>query len=158
MNTIYAGVAQWQSSWFVISRLQVRLLSPAPYAYLAQLVEQETLNFEVGGSNPSMGTIVTPLGRINHSKTWEHLFYACGRTATHGRDSSVSEFDGRVRIPVTNQMARLLKCRGPGFYPNVSPPSFGMYILSHEEGSGWVCVWSKQTPKGKIRKLFIWWV
>ena len=30
------------------------------YAYLAQLVEQETLNFEVGGSNPSMGTIVTP--------------------------------------------------------------------------------------------------
>ena len=39
------------------------------YAYLAQLVEQETLNFEVGGSNPSMGTIVTPLGRINHSKT-----------------------------------------------------------------------------------------
>ena len=26
------------------------------YAYLAQLVEQETLNFEVGGSNPSMGT------------------------------------------------------------------------------------------------------
>ena len=23
---------------------------------------------------------------------------------THGRDSSVSEFDGRVRIPVTNHM------------------------------------------------------
>ena len=26
-----AGVAQWQSSWFVISRLMVRLRSPAPY-------------------------------------------------------------------------------------------------------------------------------
>ena len=26
-----AGVAQWQSSWFVISRLLVRLRSPAPY-------------------------------------------------------------------------------------------------------------------------------
>ena len=26
----YAGVAQWQSSWFVISRLMVRLRSPAP--------------------------------------------------------------------------------------------------------------------------------
>ena len=117
-----------------------------------------TSNQQVAGSTPVASSIVTPLGRINHSKTWEHLFYACGRTATHGRDSSVSEFDGRVRIPVTNQMARLLKCRGPGFYPNVNPPSFGMYILSHEEGSGWVCVWSKQTPKGKIRKLFIWWV
>ena len=28
---LYAGVAQWQSSWFVISRLMVRLRSPAPY-------------------------------------------------------------------------------------------------------------------------------
>ena len=28
----------------------------------------------------------------------------CDRTTTHGRDSSVSEFDGRVRIPVTNHM------------------------------------------------------
>ena len=116
------------------------------------------LGYEPGdvGLIPAGSTIVTPLGRINHSKTWEHLFYACGRTATHGRDSSVSEFDGRVRIPVTNQMTRLLKCRGPGFYSNISPPSFGMYILSHEEDFGWVCVWSKQTPKGKIRKLFIW--
>ena len=29
-----AGVAQWQSSWFVISRLLVRLRSPAPVALL----------------------------------------------------------------------------------------------------------------------------
>ena len=35
------------------------------YAYLAQLVEQETLNFEVGGSNPSMGTRVAPHGEVN---------------------------------------------------------------------------------------------
>ena len=27
-------------------------------------------------------------------------------------------------------MARLLKCRGPGFYPNVSPPSL-VYIYYH---------------------------
>ena len=32
-----------------------------------------------------------------------------------------------------HQTARLLKCRGPRFYLKVSPPSFGMYILSHEE-------------------------
>ena len=30
-NRENAGVAQWQSSWFVISRLMVRLRSPAPY-------------------------------------------------------------------------------------------------------------------------------
>ena len=29
----YAGVAQWQSSWFVISRLMVRLRSPAPFGW-----------------------------------------------------------------------------------------------------------------------------
>ena len=31
----HAGVAQWQSSWFVISRLMVRLRSPAP-AYMGE--------------------------------------------------------------------------------------------------------------------------
>ena len=42
----------------------------------------------------------------------------------------------RFKSSSIHQMARLLKCRGPGFFPNVSPPSFGMYILSHEESSG----------------------
>ena len=32
-NEKCAGVAQWQSSWFVISRLLVRLRSPAPWVH-----------------------------------------------------------------------------------------------------------------------------
>ena len=39
----------------------------------------------------------------------------------------------RFKSSSIHQMARLLKCRGPGLIPKVSPPSSGMYILSHED-------------------------
>lgn len=40
--------------------------------------------------------------------------------------------------PIAHQMALLLKCRGPGFHPNINPPSFGIYIITR--GKLWLSV------------------
>ena len=47
----------WQRNSLVMSRLQVRFLSPAPYARVAQLVEQLPFKQWVAGSNPVTDTI-----------------------------------------------------------------------------------------------------
>ena len=59
-----AGVAQWQSSWFVISRLWVRVQSPAPQQTIknGQIPERPNGSdcksdvFDFGGSNPPLPT------------------------------------------------------------------------------------------------------
>ena len=55
-----AGVAQWQSSWFVISRLGVRLPSPAPeYGRIPEWpkgTDCKSAGIAFGGSNPPSPT------------------------------------------------------------------------------------------------------
>ena len=59
MNICDAGVAQWQSSWFVISRLMVRLRSPAPYGSVPEWpkgTDCKSAAFSFGGPNPPAPT------------------------------------------------------------------------------------------------------
>ena len=54
-----AGVAQWQSSWFVISRLLVRLRSPAPYGGFPERpkgADCKSVVTDFGGPNPPSPT------------------------------------------------------------------------------------------------------
>ena len=57
-NEINAGVAQWQSSWFVISRLLVRLRSPAPgrFPERPKGADCKSVVSDFGGPNPPSPT------------------------------------------------------------------------------------------------------
>ena len=58
-NVQRAGVAQWQSSWFVISRLLVRLRSPAPYGGFPERpkgADCKSVVTDFGGPNPPSPT------------------------------------------------------------------------------------------------------
>ena len=55
----FSGTARRKSDGLLIRMPQVQVLQDAPYALLAQLVEQRTLNPKVVGSIPSRRTICT---------------------------------------------------------------------------------------------------
>ena len=80
MNTCYAGVAQWQSSWFVISRLMVRLRSPAPYGSVPEWpkgTDCKSAAFSFGGPNPPAPTTRgQPLDPI-HAHFIMRVFFFC---------------------------------------------------------------------------------
>ena len=59
----YAGVAQWQSSWFVISRLMVRLRSPAPFGRAT--VQSEYGGFPERPKGADCKSVVTDFGGPN---------------------------------------------------------------------------------------------
>ena len=80
-----AGVAQWQSSWFVISRLLVRLRSPAPVALLHRSsigyggiperpkgADCKSVVTDFGGPNPPSPTIK---GLQNRCSPWKPRFH-----------------------------------------------------------------------------------
>ena len=97
----YAGVAQWQSSWFVISRLMVRLRSPAPTCDIFGGIPErpkgadcKSVVTDFGGPNPPSPTrkkhlrkqvlfsVIFALRRVICTfGAWYLLrkWYACGR-------------------------------------------------------------------------------
>ena len=71
-NRIYAGVAQWQSSWFVISRLLVRLRSPAPGGIPERPkgADCKSVVTDFGGPNPP-----SPTKDLDFLRSWGFYFF-----------------------------------------------------------------------------------
>ena len=115
MNTCDAGVAQWQSSWFVISRLMVRLRSPAPYGSVPEWpkgTDCKSAAFSFGGPNPPAPTTRVSPGPIHAHFIMRVSFFAA-RVRVSYVDSLCARFGGDIVLRCAIGADRISFCGVP---------------------------------------------
>ena len=123
LNSMWnAGVAQWQSSWFVISRLMVRLRSPAPVGFAKvgpifggfperpKGADCKSVVTDFGGPNPPSPTkkthfcLVTKVRFLN-DVCLRQMMWASPNDVRFANDACLTAHWGKHRIIATHSGA-----------------------------------------------------